>query len=146
MHILQQMILTILIATLVAFVVVRAQISGKSGEIYRASMENTSRNNLALFPLQSMKIQTADVDEAHLIHIQISIGYEKTNAMLGQELKIRQESIEEAVTRLLETKLSDEIRDLDKKEALKPVIKAMINRLLKKGAVQEIYYMEFIVG
>ncbi len=77
--------------------------------------------------------------------VKTKITVKTSNEEVGEEIKLRNVIIRDAVIKALSSKRFDEIGTADGKLRLKETIGESINKIITEGSVNEVYFTEFIV-
>ncbi len=97
------------------------------------------------FP-DDFRVNTADQGESHFIKLRMSLGFEKNNPALKQELTDRMSQLRDIVNLILAGKTKDQLSTIQEQLELREEIKASINHILSDGKITNIYFDEFIVN
>ncbi len=96
-----------------------------------------------MFDLGTFVVNLADKDIER--YLKVSIVLELKDQKVQQEAQKRLPEIKDAITTLLLTKRSSEIRTPEGIEFLKEEIAKRVNAILPLGGVKNVYFTEFIV-
>jgi flagellar FliL protein len=96
-----------------------------------------------MFDLGTFVVNLADPDIER--YLKVSIVLELKDQQTQQEAQKRLPEIKDAITTLLLTKRSSEIRTPEGIEFLKEEIAKRVNAILPLGGVKNVYFTEFIV-
>ena len=78
-------------------------------------------------------------------YLKVTMQLSLNSEAASQEIDARMAELRDSVLMLLSSKEYDDISTLSGKLALKKTLMSTINRLLKQGTVQDIYFTEFLV-
>ena len=96
--------------------------------------------------LDSFLVNLADPDATRFIKVTFRLGLNENK--LGDELKddpVVLAATRDAIILCLSTKTSDELLNMEGKDKLKKDIRELVNKVLPKGKVLEVYIMDFVV-
>lgn len=96
--------------------------------------------------LADFTINTADIDEQHVIRVTIALAYTQKDAAVSAELAQREAQIRDIINRILSSKRKDEIDSIDGKENLKNEIKNAINNIMVNGKIKDVYFIDFFIS
>jgi len=96
-----------------------------------------------MFDLGTFVVNLADPDIER--YLKVSVVLELKDQQVQQEAQKRLPEIKDAITTLLLTKRSSEIRTPEGIEFLKEEIAKRVNAILPLGGVKNVYFTEFIV-
>ena len=96
-----------------------------------------------MFDLGTFVVNLADPDIER--YLKVSVVLELKDQQVQQEAQKRLPEIKDAITTLLLTKMSSEIRTPEGIEFLKEEIAKRVNAILPLGGVKNVYFTEFIV-
>lgn len=89
-------------------------------------------------------INLADDGGSRYLRVKMVLEYPK-NEKLAKELEEQNPKIMEKVLHILRSKTVDDIRPVEKEEKVKAEIIKAINKELKKGKVDRIYFTDFLI-
>jgi len=115
----------------------------------KISIEQTYKNVTPPYDtlrLADFTINTADIDEQHVIRVTIALAYTQKDAAVSAELAQREAQIRDIINRILSSKRKDEIDSIDGKENLKNEIKNAINNILVNGKIKDVYFIDFFIS
>ncbi|MCB1180019.1 MAG: flagellar basal body-associated FliL family protein [Leptospiraceae bacterium] len=92
------------------------------------------------------RINTADVGEVHFIKLKLSLGVEKGQPALTQELAERTPQMQNIINLIISRKSKEELKTITDQLDLREEIKAHINHILTNGKINEVYFREFIIN
>ncbi|MEJ5363769.1 MAG: flagellar basal body-associated protein FliL [Desulfosoma sp.] len=78
-------------------------------------------------------------------YLKVTMQLSLNSEAASQEIDARMAELRDSILMLLSSKEYDDISSLSGKLALKKTLMATLNRLLKQGTVQDIYFTEFLV-
>lgn len=78
-------------------------------------------------------------------YLKVTMQLSLNNEAVSQEIDARIAELRDAILMLLSSKEYDDISSLSGKLALKKTLMNNLNRVLKQGTVQDIYFTEFLV-
>ncbi len=115
----------------------------------KISIEQTYKNVTPPYDtlrLTDFTINTADIDEQHVIRVTIALAYTQKDAAVSAELLQREAQIRDIINRILGSKRKDEIDSVEGKENLKNEIKNAINNILINGKIKDVYFIDFFIS
>ena len=115
----------------------------------KISVEETYKNVTPPYDtlkLADFTINTADIDEPHVMRVTIALAYTQKDAAVSAELAQREAQIRDIINRILSSKRKDEIESIDGKENLKNEIKNAINNILVNGKIKDVYFIDFFIS
>ncbi len=89
-------------------------------------------------------INLADEDGSRYLRVKIVLEFPK-DEKFAQELEEEKPFIQQSILHVLRTKSVDDIRPVPKEEEVKSEIINSINKHLKKGKVEKIYFTDFLI-
>jgi len=78
-------------------------------------------------------------------YLKVTMQLSLNSEAASQEIDTRMAELRDSILMLLSSKEYDDISTLSGKMALKKTLMSTLNRLLKQGTVQDIYFTEFLV-
>jgi len=96
-----------------------------------------------MYDLGSFVVNLADKDADR--YLKINIVLEIENEQVRIELEKRLPQIKDAITTLLITKTSEELKTAEGMELLKEEIIKRVNAILPLGGVKNVYFTEFVI-
>lgn len=126
------------------FFVMNNNQSGGSSEATRT--RNTVQTKQSLGPtidLQDFVVNILDGEQMHYLKAAITI--EATDDKTKEEIQKRNPQIRDAIILLMGNKKYDELRDLQGKLQLRAELMKRINSLLSQGAIENVFFTEFVV-
>lgn len=96
-----------------------------------------------MYDLGTFVVNLADKDADR--YLKITIVLELESDMVRMEVEKRLPQIKDAITTLLLTKTSDEIKTAEGMELLKEEIIKRVNAILPLGGVKNVYFTEFVI-
>ncbi len=115
----------------------------------KISIEQTYKNVTPPYDtlrLADFTINTADVDEQHVIRVTIALAYTQKDAAVSAELAQREAQIRDIINRILSSKMKDEMDSIEGKENLKNEIKNAINNVMVNGKIKDVYFIDFFIS
>ena len=115
----------------------------------KISIEQTYKNVTPPYDtlrLADFTINTADIDEQHVIRVTIALAYTQKEAAVSAELAQREAQIRDIINRILSSKRKDEIDSIEGKEDLKNEIKNAINNIMVNGKIKDVYFIDFFIS
>lgn len=85
------------------------------------------------------------LEEKETRYLKAAVTLEMANALAVDEVKLRMPQIRDAILLMVGNKTFSEVRDLQGKLQLRAEMLDKINSLLQSGAVQQIYFTDFVV-
>ncbi|MGA2142000.1 MAG: flagellar basal body-associated FliL family protein [Brevinematales bacterium] len=114
-------------------------------DIYRSAALVPKPGPYSVFEMDDFRMRTADKIKPHFLKVRLSLAYDGTNKILGQELTQRSSQLREVIMSILKSKTKRDLVPEAAKEGLKKEFEKEINEMLKTGAITDIYYDEFII-
>lgn len=96
--------------------------------------------------LADFTINTADIDEQHVIRVTIALAYAQKDAAVSAELAQREAQIRDIINKILSAKRKDQLDSVDGKEDLKLEIKNAINNIMVNGKIKDVYFIDFFIS
>ncbi|KJS15906.1 MAG: hypothetical protein VR69_11620 [Peptococcaceae bacterium BRH_c4b] len=96
------------------------------------------------YDLGERVINLADADGSRFLRVKMVLEYPK-NEKLKLEIEEDQPLIQENILHILRTKSVDDIRPVEKEEKVKAEIINVINKDLKSGKVERLYFTDFLI-
>ncbi len=78
-------------------------------------------------------------------YLKVTMQLSLSSEIASQEIDARMAELRDSILLLLSSKEYDDISSLSGKLALKKTLMSNLNRMLKQGTVQDIYFTEFLV-
>lgn len=78
-------------------------------------------------------------------YLKVTMQLNLNSEVASQEIDARMAELRDSILLLLSSKEYDDISSLSGKLALKKTLMSNLNRMLRQGAVQDIYFTEFLV-
>jgi flagellar protein FliL len=100
---------------------------------------------LKTFELPSFSKTTSDA-EPHFLKVKLSLGYDKMNVKLNNELVSRKDEIQHIINMILQGKKYEELRSESDVIFLAEEIKSHINLRLIFGKIKEVYFISYVVN
>ena len=126
------------------FVLDKKEAKGKEQEAQKVIEEIKATENVGvMFDLGTFIVNLADKDIER--YLKISIVIELKDQKVQQEAQQRLPEIKDAITTLLLTKRSSELRTPEGIEFLKEEIAKRVNAILPLGGVKNVYFTDFII-
>ncbi len=126
------------------FVLDKKEAKGKEQEAQKVIEEIKATENVGvMFDLGTFIVNLADKDIER--YLKISIVIELKDQKVQQEAQQRLPEIKDAITTLLLTKHSSELRTPEGIEFLKEEIAKRVNAILPLGGVKNVYFTDFII-
>jgi len=91
------------------------------------------------------KVNTADQD-TFFINIELSLGFEKSNKALSNELRKREPQLRIIINLALASKTKEEASSMKGQLELRETIKTSINSILTNGKISEVYFDELTIN
>ena len=113
----------------------------KSEEIIKET-QNVEQIGI-MYDLGNFVVNLADKDADR--YLKINIVLEIENEQVKMELEKRLPQIKDAITTLLITKTSEDLKTAEGMELLKEEIIKRVNALLPLGGVKNVYFTEFVI-
>lgn len=89
-------------------------------------------------------INLADPGGGRYLRVKMVLEYQQ-NEKLAEELKEQNPGIMEKILHILRSKTVDDVRPVEKEEKVKAEIIQAINKDLKKGKIERIYFTDFLI-
>ena len=96
-----------------------------------------------MFEVGTFVVNLADKDADR--YLKVTVVLEIENEQVKQEVEKRLPQIKDAITTLLFTKTSKELKTIDGIEKLKEEIIKRVNALLPLGGVKNVYFTDFVI-
>ncbi len=96
-----------------------------------------------MFEVGTFVVNLADKDADR--YLKVTVVLELENEQVKQEVEKRLPQIKDAITTLLFTKTSKELKTIDGIENLKEEIIKRVNALLPLGGVKNVYFTDFVI-
>ncbi|ADU97407.1 flagellar basal body-associated FliL family protein [Thermovibrio ammonificans] len=126
------------------FLVLDKKAQSKEKQAQKIIEEIKATENVGvMFDLGTFVVNLADPDIER--YLKVSIVLELKDQKVQQEAQKRLPEIKDAITTLLLTKKSSEIRTPEGIEFLKEEIAKRVNAILPLGGVKNVYFTEFII-
>ncbi len=93
--------------------------------------------------LDEFTTNTADVDETHIVRVDVVLSYDRNNVELDQELNSRIPQLRDIIESLLASKYYRDLKGQGRND-LKKEIKASINMVLIDGKINDVFLNGFI--
>jgi len=111
------------------------------GSLKSPDAEKTT--NITYYPLKSFVTNLAGDQGTRYLKVTMQFGI--SDPSLSEELKANSVAIRDAIIAILSSKMYDDIASEDGKQLLKEQIKHAVNRILKKGKIDEVFFTEFVI-
>ncbi len=114
--------------------------SGNKGESKTESVNQTTQT---YYPLKTFIVNLSGNQGSRYLRVKMQFGI--TNPMLAKELDANSVMVRDAIISILSSKSFDDISSEEGKHSLKIQIKNMINKQLKTGKIENVYFTAFVV-
>jgi len=98
---------------------------------------------LAYFPLKTFVVNLAGNQGRRYLKVTMQFGI--NNPSLSKKLNAESIIMRDAIISILSSKLYDDISSEDGKNVLKSQIKHMVNKILKTGRINSVYFTTFVI-
>lgn len=96
------------------------------------------------YDLGERVINLADGDGSHYLRVKMVLEYPKSEK-LKLEIEEQQPLIQQNILHVMRTKTVDDVRPVEKEEKIKAEIINVINKELKSGKIERIYFTDFLI-
>ena len=105
--------------------------------------EKKGEKNEKIYDWDTILVNLADAGGKH--YLKISIKMELSDEKLHKEVEEQNVQMKDALITILSEKMFDDISTISGKQRLKQEIISKLNKFLKTGQIQEIYFTEFLI-
>jgi len=88
-------------------------------------------------------VNLADKKKNHSVHFVMSLGYDKNNSALGEELLFLKDNLESIIKIVAGEKYKKDLESAMQKINMFEEMKSLINMILKSGKIIEVYFESF---
>jgi flagellar FliL protein len=78
-------------------------------------------------------------------YLMVDVGLESTNAEVIADLETKEVVVRDRMIRLLGERTSDELSDISKRDTIKTELLDSINDVLKDGAIDRLYFTQYVL-
>ena len=134
------------IMLIVAGLLVLVIIAGGGYFFFSRGSSNSGSNKIAAltyFPLKTFVVNLAGNQGRRYLKVTMQFGID--NPSLSKELHVKSIIMRDSIISILSSKLYDDISSEDGKNVLKSQIKHKINKILKTGRINSVYFTTFVI-
>lgn len=95
--------------------------------------------------LEEMTINLADEGGNRYLRCQLSIGYDKSNKKIAEEIESNKSVIQDTINFYFKGQKAEYINDVSNKERIKEELMESINKELQKGKITDVRFKNIIV-
>ncbi len=96
-----------------------------------------------IYPLETFIVNLADAGEPRYLKITVNLELEESDA--EEEVDRRLPQIRDLFLSLLPTKKSEQLQNMEGKQAVKDELVENLNAILQTGQVSQIYFTDFVI-
>lgn len=104
---------------------------------------NVTFKNQQVYSLPEMTLNLADKESRRYIKIKIGIGF-KTNSKLANELEKKKDILSDCILSVIRNKTSENLTGIGVDTMKKDIIKK-VNSVLNEGAIDNVFFSEFLI-